>query len=102
MDEMLRVKQLAAMAALNSMLSKGYLDICTIDKIAEMINMNCKCEAYTILRTLHCVDFAKMPRELRQSIPSLIKQCLGMEPIFQYTEDDMGFSDKLKRWLVAQ
>lgn len=78
------IKQLAALTALNDMMQKGYVCICTIDKIGEMLGINPKCESHQILRTLHCVHFDKMPTELRQQIPLLIKECLSMEPTYQF------------------
>jgi hypothetical protein len=79
------IKQMAALTALNDMMQKGYVCICTIDKIGEMLGINPKGESHTILRTLHCVHFEKMPQELKQQIPLLIKECLSMEPTFQFS-----------------
>ena len=79
------LKALAAITALNDMFSKGYISICTIDTIAKMLDRNPKCEAYTILHSLHCVHFDKMPQQLRDSIPDLIRQCLDVVPIYRFT-----------------
>lgn len=83
---MSELKQMAALTSLNDMMQKGYPCICTIDKIAEMLGVNPKGEAYTILRTLHCVHFEKMPPELKSQIPELIKQCLSIEPTYQFAQ----------------
>ncbi len=82
------LKTLSALTALNHMMEKGWFDICTIDSVATMLGRNPKGEAYDTLRPLHCVHFEKMPRELRDAIPGLIQQCLGVEPIFKFTTLD--------------
>ena len=79
------LKELAAITALNQMMKGGHFSICTIDNVANMLGVNCRgMEAYTILSTLHCVDFGKMPPELREAIPQLIRQCLNRGPEFQF------------------
>lgn len=81
MDEM---KQMVAMTALNKMMIGGHFNICAIDSIADMLGVDPKGEAYRMLRPLHCVNFADMPAELKARVPSLIKECLGVEPIYQF------------------
>lgn len=81
MDEM---KQMVAMTALNKMMVGGHFSICTIDSIAEMLGVDPKGDAYRMLRPLHCVNFADMPSELKARVPGLIKECLGVEPIYQF------------------
>lgn len=82
------LKQLAAITALNDMLQKGSVNICTIDTVATMLGVNCKGEAYSILRPLHCVDFARVPQQLKEAIPGLIKECLSVEPTYQFPTDE--------------
>lgn len=79
------VKQVVAITALNKMMASGHFDICAIRTIAEMLGVDPKGEAYRTLAPLHCVNFSDMPTELRQLIPSLIKECLGVEPIYKFT-----------------
>jgi hypothetical protein len=79
------IKQLAAITALNDMMSKGYFCICTIDKVAKMLGINARGEAYDTLSPLHCVHFDKMPQELRDAIPGLIHQILSIQPTYQFT-----------------
>lgn len=81
MDEL---KNMAAMTALNQMLAGAHFSICTVDSVAAMLNVRPASEAYSILRTVHCIDYAKMPKELRQAIPDLIKQCLGVDPAYEF------------------
>jgi hypothetical protein len=78
-------KQLIAITALNKMMAQGHFNICTIDSVAEMLGVNPKGEAYRMLRPLHCVNFSDMPQELRTLVPALIKQCLAVEPTYQFT-----------------
>ena len=65
------------------MLSKGYFDICTIDSVAKVLDVNPHCEEYDILRTLHCVHYDKMSRMVWDSIPELIMACLDRQT-FQF------------------
>jgi hypothetical protein len=78
------LKNLAATTALNSMLADRHFSICTVDRVAKLLNLNPACDAYNILSSVHCIDYAKMPAELRQAIPSLIKECLGVAPVYEF------------------
>lgn len=78
------IQEMAAMTALNDMFKKGYFNICTIDNIAKMANVNPKGRSYNILHTLHCVDFDKMPKELREEVPNMIRECLSLSPIYEF------------------
>jgi hypothetical protein len=78
------LKQVVAITALNKMMASGHFDICAIRTIAEMLGVDPKGDAYRTLAPLHCVNFSDMPQELRQMIPALIKQCLGVEPIHRF------------------
>lgn len=85
------LKEMTAVVALNSMMDKGYFDICTIDKVAKLLNVPvAKSESYLLLSTLHCVDFGKMPPALRESIPSMIQECLGIKPTYQFKSAKIG------------
>lgn len=79
------LKQLAAMTALNEMLAGSHFSICTIDRVATLLAVNPKGEAYDTLHTLHCIHYDKMPARLRDAIPELIRQCLGVEAIYRFT-----------------
>lgn len=81
---MQNLKELAAMTALNEQLRKDHWSICCIDRAAQLLNVNARGEAYDILHALHCIDYDKMPSELRASIPDLVKQCLGIDPVYQF------------------
>jgi hypothetical protein len=79
------LKQMSALTSLNSMMHKGYFDICTVDSVGELLGIKPReADAYLILRPLHCIHFNRMPQELRDAIPSLIQECLGVAPVFQF------------------
>lgn len=70
------IKLLAAEAALRKMVEGDYFDICTIDRMVEMLGIKPDAEAYSILRTLHCVHYNKMGAELLSALPELIHKVL--------------------------
>jgi len=76
------IKNLAAMTALNSMMQSPFFNICTIHNVAELMGVNPKGEAYATLAVLHCIHWDKMPIELREAVPGLIQQCLGIAPSY--------------------
>lgn len=79
------IKQMAALAALNEMMAKGWVDICKVETIGDLLGLNVKtCEHYTTLRTVHCLNFDKMPVELRDAIPGMLQACLSVTPTFQF------------------
>ena len=82
----MHLKELAAITALNNMLAKGWMDICTIRSVAEMLGRDPRGDALEILRSLHCINFNQMPKELRDEIPRLIEQCLNCAPTHRFTE----------------
>jgi hypothetical protein len=79
------LKQLSAITALNHMMSKGHFSLCAIDSVAKLLNVDPHGEAYDILRPLHCIDWAEMPEQLRDAVPSLIQRCLGVAPAFKFS-----------------
>jgi hypothetical protein len=78
------LQEMAAVAVLNKMFKQGHFSIYTIDRIAEMTKVPVDGEAYRILSTLHFVEFADMPTELREVIPRLIRECLSLSPIYEF------------------
>lgn len=80
-----KLRELSALTALNAMMEGTYFSICVIDSVAEMLKRSPRGEAYSILKPLHCVRFDKMPKELRDLLPSLIGECLGTPMIYQFT-----------------
>ena len=79
-----RMQELAVMTGLNNMFRKGYFDVCVIRESAKIMGVCLGGRAYDILHVLHCVNFADMPQELRESIPALIRECLSLNPIYEF------------------
>lgn len=75
---------LAVTTSINAMLAGGHFNVCVLDKAAKLLGVNAKGRAHDILASLHCVDYAQMPVDLRAAIPALIVECLGVEPTFQF------------------
>lgn len=70
-------KAIIAITALNSMFEGSHFDICTIDNVAKMLAVHPERDAYQQLRALHCINWNKMPRELRAAVPGLVQQALA-------------------------
>lgn len=79
------LRELAAVTALNEMMSQRHFSICTIDTVGKLLNRNPAGDAYNILHSLHCIHFDRMPQELRDAIPALIEQCLDCAPTHRFT-----------------
>lgn len=80
----MNLDSLAAAAANHTiveMLTKrGYFDICTLDKALKTMEIQVQCgKSYSILSSLHCLDYKDMPKELRDSVPMLIQNVIGIE-----------------------
>jgi len=80
------IQHMVALTALNNLLREKHFSICTLDRVAEMLGVQPQAEAYRTLRPLHCIDYAVMPQELRNKIPDLIRECLGIIPMAQFTD----------------
>lgn len=78
------LKTIAALTALNHMLRENHFSVCTIDRVAKMLNVQPRGEAYNILASLHCISYGNMPAELRDAIPDLIRECLNVPATFQF------------------
>lgn len=69
-------KMMVAKVALAKAINNNYLDICTINKVIDLLGARRSGDAYKILSTLHCVHYEDMPMELRERIPLLINEIL--------------------------
>ena len=78
------IQELAAMTALNNMFRSEHFNICTLDAVAKLLNVNPRGRTYDILHVLHCVDYGKMPKELYDVLPKLIRECLSLNPIYEF------------------
>lgn len=72
------IEQEAVALALDKMLNKqSYFDICTIDKLGDHLGVNPKSHpTYSLLNTLHCVEYVDMSAELKGKLPELITSVL--------------------------
>ncbi|EYS89550.1 hypothetical protein CF68_33295 [Cupriavidus sp. SK-4] len=68
------LEQKAIEAALRKMFAQGHFSICTIDTCLQLLGIAQGGKAYQLLRTLHCVNFADMDRDLAQAVPGLITE----------------------------
>lgn len=73
-------RRLVVTAALNELFTKKYFNICQLSAVLEVTNGSENTDAYRLLRTLHCVDYAAMSPELRNTIPQLVNECLAPPP----------------------
>lgn len=76
------IKLMAAQAALTKMVTGRHFDICTLDTIIKMMDLQPDREAYNILRTLHCIDYNMMSPDLLKALPELISTVL-QSPSFE-------------------
>lgn len=70
-----RMKMLVAKTSIQSLFSKSYFSICSVDTLMKLNNVTlCEetQEVYDLLRALHCVDYGQMPRELVNSLPAAV------------------------------
>lgn len=81
------LKRATIMTALNDMVRKGYFSVCTVDRCAEILGISLRgSEPYRLLSALHCIHFNEMPRDVRNAIPEMIRECLNIEPFPLFEE----------------
>ena len=78
------LKRLSAETALNHMMSSGHFSICAVRDAAKLLGVNPQGEAFDILHALHCIDWDKMPTTLRDAVPDLIEQVIGVQPTYVF------------------
>lgn len=78
------IQEMTAMTALNHMFKQGHMSICTIDSVAKLLGVDPRGKVYNILSTLHCVNFSEMPQELKEAIPGMVRECLSLNPIYEF------------------
>jgi hypothetical protein len=62
--------------ATKELFESKHFSICAVRKIAEIVGASRKGPAWDLLDALHCIDYASMPIELRESIPLLVNEIL--------------------------
>ncbi|AII27517.1 hypothetical protein Q21_gp40 [Vibrio phage VPp1] len=98
----MNLDSLAAMAAnhtpVDMITKKGYFDICTLDKALRTMGIQAQCgKSYSILSSLHCMDYKDMPNELRRSIPMLVQNVVGTDAEYYEPEPEPKPEPKPKR-----
>lgn len=73
-------KQLVVTTALNHLFTKGYFSVCQLDEIMKLMGAPRHTPARQLLATLHCVDYADMPPELREQLPHLVREAISPQP----------------------
>lgn len=76
-----REDQLVIEAALNKMFKGSHFSICTIETVLELLNIPRGGRDYERLRAIHCVYYADMSEELKQTMMTLIGRVLSVPPI---------------------
>lgn len=70
-------RMMAVEASLRKMLSQGYFDICTIDKIIKALELVPARRLYEELHLLHCVHYDQMPPAMLEQLPEKIMAVLN-------------------------
>jgi hypothetical protein len=78
-----QLSHLGVLTALNRMLLDTYFSISTVDTAIKLMGSCPDGRAYDILRSMHCVHWKDMPKELREAIPKLIERCINV-PAHQF------------------
>lgn len=70
-------EQATITVALRELFEGCHFSICSVDRLGELIGTNPKKHpGYRWLQALHCVDYAKMPREVRDELPQRVMEVL--------------------------
>jgi len=70
-----------ALTAVRKMLKGRYLDITTVRSVCEVIGANANGAAFDMLSALHCINYADMPRDVREGIPALMREVFSQAKI---------------------
>lgn len=89
-SQMPETQQLVLRTATRQLFDSRYFSICTVDKLLKLVGTNARTPAYTQLSALHCVDYADMPKELRERIPYLVRECLAGQTAEQAADIVLG------------
>ena len=75
------MRQLVVQTAAQKLFTEKHFSICTLRDIATLTHARQSGPAWDMLHALHCVDYNKMPPELRAQIPALVNEVLtsGMD-----------------------
>ena len=62
---MSKLKEMAAKSSITNMLKGNHFSICCVDDVANMFGQKAGGDAYSILKTLHCVNFQDMQNQIK-------------------------------------
>ena len=85
------LKMAIAVTAVTKMMKDTYFSICSVDSVCKVIGASTHGSAYDMLRALHCIHFVDMPKEVRESIPALMREVFK-----QAVFDDSDIADIFK------
>ncbi len=69
-------KDMVIKAAVLKLFDNNYFSICCLDTVIDLVGARKDGDAYKLLRAMHCVDYSKMPNDLRARIPLLVNEVL--------------------------
>ena len=72
-------KQLVVKQAVKKLFSSNHFSICDLRNVMEITGSRKNGDAYKLLQSLHCVDYAEMEPALRARIPELVNECLRQQ-----------------------
>jgi hypothetical protein len=81
-SQMPEVKRMVVLTATKKLLTQSFFNISDLRGIATVVGVPTNGGAWTMLQTLHCVDYAAMPPMLREAIPHLVNECLTARQAF--------------------
>lgn len=83
--------QLVAQTALNKLFTERHFSICTLDAVIDAIGKgNSNHPTYKQLRALHCIDYAEIPKSLRDQIPAMVNEVFTDAPVIKATQDALN------------
>lgn len=88
-----RIRGLAALTILNTMMENGHVDLQAIWDAANLLGISPQCSGYDILNPLDRMAFSRMPPELREAIPGLVISCLNGAPAYRFTTAEGAAGD---------
>lgn len=92
-DDRKALRVMAAEVALNKMFNERTFSICAVNDACSALEVELTPEARAILQPLHCVEWDKIPHELKQEIPHLIKESIRRSAVIRSMVTDMILGD---------
>jgi len=74
-----QTQQLVVKTAITKLFKDNHFSICKLDEVMDLLGARQGCQAYKMLRALHCVNYSDMPADLRSRIPALVNECLAQK-----------------------